>query len=145
MDFVINSSVATFSGSQVLDPTTNKKFQENVDKIKDVKITKISYTISDFNGPDTQTASVSLDFADASGNNKQNFGALSNVILKVENGNEKFFNLNNAQLAAMAALFKTPPNKFTIYNSGSFNQAPAKFKMKLKFYNEYEVKIFPLN
>ncbi len=139
MDFEINSSVANFSGSKVLDPTTNEEFKKNIDKIKDIQIARITITVSNFQGPDTQTINASFDFADANGNNKQNLSVLPNKDVKSFVDKETNLDVTNDRRAKIAEFLKASPNKLIVYNSGTLNQVPAKFNVKLKFYNEVTV------
>ncbi|WP_435354432.1 hypothetical protein [Emticicia sp. SJ17W-69] len=141
MTFVIDKPGLQYDGSKLLDPTTNETFKKNSDKLKDVTVTKVTYTISDFVGTTSQTASASFDAADGNGNNKTNIGSFSNVNLSSLVGKETEITASPAAIIALAGFMKTSPYKVNVYYTGSVNQAPVKFTLKLKVYAKAKAKV----
>lgn len=136
MNFDINQSGADLSGTKILDPTTNAKFKENIDKIKKISISKITYTISNFDGPNSTIANATFFVADANGNGKIFLGKFDNVNLTTAQAGEEFIlTTSSTSREAISGFLQASPNKLTVYFQGSLNKAPAKLNLKLKFYN----------
>ena len=136
MNFDINQSGTNYNGTKLIDPSTNEQFKKNSDKIKDITVERVTYTISNFEGTNTQTASASFDVADGTGNGKINIGSFSNANLSALVGKETDLTASPASIAALAGFMKASPFKVTVYYTGSVNQAPVKFSLKLKFYTK---------
>lgn len=136
MNFDINQSGSTYNGTKVIDPSTNEQFKKNTDKIKDITVERVTYTISNFDGTNTQTANASFDVADGSGNGKVNVGSFNNLNIASMVSKETDLTASPASITALSGFMKASPFKVTVYYSGSVNQAPAKFSLKLKFYTK---------
>lgn len=141
MIFVIDKPGLQYDGIKLIDPTTNETFKKNSDKLKDVTVTKVTYTISDFVGTATQTASASFDATDGNGSNKTNIGSFSNINLSSLVGKETELSASQAAFIALAGFMKTSPFKVNVSYTGSVNQAPVKFTLKLKVYAKANAKV----
>ncbi len=79
ISFDVNKTGTHYNGTKLLDLTTNATFNKYLNKLNDLNIIKITYTISNFNGPSTQVANASFAVAYSDGNNKVNLGSFSNI------------------------------------------------------------------
>lgn len=145
MNFDINKAGTQYDGTKLLDPTTNAQFDKYSKKLNDVTVTRVTYTISNFEGAATQTASASFDAADGNGNGKVTLGSFSNVNLSALNGKETDLTVPSSAITTLAGFMKASPYKVTVYYTGSVNQAPVKFSLKLKFYTKVKARIIGSN
>ena len=118
MTFDVNKNLLQYSDSRLLDPTTNEDFNKRSGKINEVTISKVTYTISDFQGSDTQVANATYSVADENGNNPQTIGSFININLSSEVGKETELTLNPAGTAALANYLANSPFESTVsYNA----------------------------
>lgn len=145
MNFDINKPGTQYDGTKLLDPTTNAQFDKYSKKLNDITVTRVTYTISNFEGTTAQTASASFDAADGDGKGKVNIGSFSNVNLSALNGKETDLTVPSAAIATLAGFMKASPYKVTVYYTGSVNQSPVKFNLKLKFYTKVKARVIGSN
>ncbi len=90
-------------------------------------------------------ANASLDIADSDGKNKVNLGSFSNVNLSSakEIETDLVFDANTAN--TLGGFMKQSPNKVTVYYSGTVNQAPVYFTLKVKFYSKIKTRLIGKN
>lgn len=145
LSFDINKTGLQYDGTKLLDPTTNSQFEKYSKKLNDVTVTRVTYSISNFEGANTQTASASFDVADGNGNGKINLGSFSNVNLSNLVGKETDLTMASTAINTLAGFMKTAPYKVNVYYTGSVNQAPVKFNLKLKFYTKIKARVIGSN
>ena len=145
MTFDVNKTGTQYNGSKLLDPTTDETFNKYLNKLSDLNIKRVTYTISNFNGPSTQVANASFDVADSEGKNKVNIGSFSNINLSSakEIETDLVFDANAAN--TLEGFMKQSPNKVTVYYSGTVNQAPVSFILKVKFYSKIKTRLIGTN
>lgn len=145
MSFDVNKTGTQYSGSKLLDPTSDETFNKYLNKLSDLTITRVTYTITNFNGPSTQIANASLDVADSGGNNKVNLGSFSNINLASAKDIETDLVYDANAASKLEDFLKQAPNKVTVYYSGTVNQAPVAFTLKVKFYSKIKTRIIGTN
>lgn len=143
--FDINKNSLEYSDSKLLDPTTNEDFNKRSGKINEVTISKVTYTITDFQGSDTQVANATYSVADENGNNPQIIGSFTNINLSSEVGNENDLTLNPAGTAALGNYFANSPFKAVVSYNATVNETPVRFKVKIKFYFETKARLIGNN
>lgn len=145
MTFDVNKTGTQYSGTKLLDPTTDATFNKYLNKLSDLNITRVTYTISNFNGPSTQVANASFDVADSDGNNKVNLGSFSNINLASVKDTETDLVYDSNAANKLAGFMKQSPNKVMVYYSGTVNQAPVSFTLKVKFYSKIKTRLIGSN
>jgi hypothetical protein len=80
--FDLNKTGLVYSGFKTMDPTSNDDFEKNINKINSIEVTRLTYTITDFAGKDTQIANANFNVINSQGNNSVNFGSFSNLNIK---------------------------------------------------------------
>ncbi|OYU65132.1 MAG: hypothetical protein CFE22_15245 [Cytophagaceae bacterium BCCC1] len=143
--FNIDKTGLQYEGSRVVDPTTNAQFEKYKKKLNSIVITRVTYTVTNFKGTPTQTASMSFDVSDSNGGGKATIGSYSNVNLSSLVDKETDMVLNQAGAATLAGYMLTSPNKFNVSYVGSVNQSPVKFDVKIKFYYTAKTRLIGSN
>ncbi len=145
MSFDVNKTGTQYNGSKLLDPTSDETFNKYLNKLSDLNITRVTYTITNFNGPSTQVANASFDVADSEGNNKVNLGSFSNINLASAKDIETDLVYDADAANKLEGFLKQAPNKVMVYYSGTVNQAPVNFTLKVKFYSKIKTRIIGTN
>ncbi len=145
LSFNINKSSLTYEGAKLLDPTTNSEFNEKKGKLNDIIVERITYTISNFTGPATQTASATFTIADGNGGGSKTIASYSNVNLSSLNGVETDFIIDPAAAATLGTYLLEEPNKAMVAYTGSVNEAPVQFDLKVTFYYKAKSRLIGTN
>ena len=145
MNFDINKSDLNYEGSRLLDPSTNETFEKYKGKLNDVIVTKVTYTITKFDGPATQTASANFFVADGDGNGQQTLASFSNVNLSSALNTETDMSISSTVATQLGQYILQAPNKATVSFTGSVNEAPVKFSVKVKFYYDLKTRLIGTN
>jgi hypothetical protein len=114
-------------------------------KLSDINISRVTYTISNFDGPNTQIANATFDIADSNGGNKVNLGSFSNINLASIEDKETDLVYDSNAASKLENFLIQAPNKVTVYYNGTVNQAPVKFTLKLKFYSKIKTRLIGSN
>jgi hypothetical protein len=145
MTIDVNKTGTQYSGTKLLDPTTDATFNKYLKKLSDINISRVTYTISNFDGPNTQIANATFDIADSNGGNKVNLGSFSNINLASIEDKETDLVYDSNAASKLENFLIQAPNKVTVYYNGTVNQAPVKFTLKLKFYSKIKTRLIGSN
>ena len=133
---------APYSDVQLLDLTTNSEINDHIDKIKDIKIERITYRIMNYDAAPHHSA-VMLTSGTAS------FGTFDSVI-KAITGNfaasaagvnlqtttaETDLDFDADQFNDIAEML-LDDHKIKVYSEGTLSQIPVAFTVRAKFYFE---------
>lgn len=145
-NFVINEATAkVFTGTRVIDPTTNEQFEKYKKKINSVEITKVTFKITSFNGPADQIANGQLDIADKNGGNKATLGSFSNVPLGTLLNQEVEIPVSDAAKTTLGNFLLKSPYGATVYYNGSVNKSPIIFNVTVKIYTKFTARVIGKN
>lgn len=122
----------TYTQSVLLDATANKDVNTYKDKIKDFRINKITYVISDFVGTTGTKSSGQIGFSQKDQTAATVFGTITDVDLASSSaaGTSYDLTVDNIGQATIATLLRDD-KALKIYMSGSITKTPARFKIKV--------------
>ncbi len=136
-EFVINEASdldeEPYSSTLTVDAKSNSKVADYAAKIKDIKVNKITYRITDY------AASGAITFL----NGKMSFGnvgaaptvvaTVGSLNLQTQGGVETELDINESELNEIAAtLLQTL--EVAVYTEGTLSDTPVAFKVPVKFY-----------
>lgn len=115
-----------YSNTAVLSADSDKDIKDNLDKIKDWSVQKISYSITGFSDDPSITFSGSIGFSRRSDNSPSITASVSNLeFAKVtDNGQKYTVNLSEADLAKIAAILDAD-QAIKVYWNGVLSQGPV--------------------
>lgn len=144
--FVISNTGATFGETAIIDATEDSDFDKYKRKLNKIEVERVTYTITNFNGPANQILqSGTLDVADVDGNGRVNILNFSNLNLAAATGQETDIQGSVAGLTRLQDLIKNDPNKATIIYAGNVNQGPIRMTVQLKFYSKLTARVIGKN
>lgn len=129
--FDILGADKNFNMDYLMDATSeSNEFKDYVDLIKSIEVQDISYEITYHNGSETQRIDLAtLTYADANGIEPETIVTLTDLNLASSVG--KIVEQLDGQ--GPVELIQNEPHAFLINLTGSTNETPLDFKMKVKF------------
>jgi hypothetical protein len=135
-EFVINEEFDSdgdpvpYASIGVIDATKNADFEKHKDKIKEIKITSVTYTVSDYAGDASINFTTGMGSFFASG---ATTNALANAALGFQNiqssvGNTFTLDYTTEGLEAISAELATV-NKVDFHVAGILSETPVAFKV----------------
>ncbi|HNY91619.1 MAG TPA: hypothetical protein PKM23_08845 [bacterium] len=133
-EYTVNYNSTSYSKTEIVDATS---FSDDLDKFEDdlksVNVTKITYTVTYFNGPATQQiTSAVLSVAPAEGGSFTTLTTLANVNLMSVAAKEQEVEIDEAGEEVVEDELLGDDHKLQWKFSGTANQAPVNFKIKFK-------------
>lgn len=124
-----NGQPVTYSAEDVIDATQNSEFAKYQDKIKEITITEVVYTVSDYSAPGSVT------FSNGQGSFSANTGSapFASASLAIQNiqasvGGSFTLNLDQSGLNAIAQQLKDVKT-VSMKVSGTLSSTPVAFKV----------------
>lgn len=125
----------SYSESIVIDATTDSDIEKYKEKIKQVTITQVEFTVEDYTGPTDCMLDGTVSFGDTSGGTASVVLTLSDVNLEdlATSGEAMTLDIDADDLAAIATLVEDD-QAFTIYISGTLSETPLTCNIRVKVY-----------
>ncbi len=121
----------TYSDVTTLDAKDDKDIRDNIDKVKNWAVEKISYQIKNYQGPSDATFSGTIGFSPASSASPTITTSASGLNLSsLNNGPKQTVGLSTADFAKMASWFEKD-QKIKVYMQGVLSQGPVSFDLVL--------------
>jgi hypothetical protein len=131
--FAVNESNAgsniSYNEVKVLNATDEEDIRDNLDKVKDWTVEKVTYAIKNYQGDPSTTFSGTLGFSEASGTSPSISTSVSGLNLSsLSNGPRQALGLSGNDLATMASWLDSDP-KIKVYLKGNLSQGPIYFDL----------------
>lgn len=131
--FTINESKEesniTYNDEMLLDAAEEDDIADNLDKIKDWTVEKVSYAVKNYQGDPAATFSGSMGFSKASGIAPTITVSVSGLNLNsLNDGPRQTLSLTANELATMASWLEDDP-KIKVYIQGVLSQGPIFFDL----------------
>ncbi len=143
-EFVVDTDVASYADSQLIDLTEEDLVDEYGSKIKEVVITKADFWITDMveiEGQKLESGSLYVSNPDGSG--KTAIILMGEYVLADLLDTPTALSLEQAGVDKLDDLASNPPHTFMLHYEASFNEAPLDFTVKFEF--EAKMVANPLN
>lgn len=129
-DFNVAATTTTLSSEAVLDASADPEFAKYKDKIKDLKINKITYQVTGYTQANAVTFSGGTFSVDGT-----TLVSQGTTDLKAVNGaaEAELTSVNTAGINALVAKLKTD-GKATVRASGTLSAQPVSFKLTVYYY-----------
>lgn len=120
-----------YEAVETLDAVQNTTISQYLDKIKEVKVTKVTYTISDFStepaGTTVNFSNGKIKFGDVAQTTATVIGTISSLNLSTAAG-EHELTLANSDFTTVSSLL-LKDKKVKIYTEGTLSKTPVAFKV----------------
>lgn len=134
-DFLIDADEGdgtNFSQQLVLDATSDPDIRDNLSKIENYSIEKITYSISGYSGGPENFFSGSIQFSDLNSSSGQFSASLENINLSAAAGaGERTLPLSDNDLRELESILKNA-NGLKVFMFGNFTEVPVSFVLNLR-------------
>ncbi len=133
--FTVNTDQATFSDSNVFDLAANVDvIDEYGSKIKEVKIEKVEYWLTAFQGSEEQVfQGGSLSVSNTDGSNVTLISAVGEHYLHELLNSPRTMVPGTAGINMLGELAADPPHRFMLHADGEVNEGPLNFVVVFEF------------
>lgn len=137
-EFVVVTDTSTFVGIELLDPTSNKDFNDNKDKISNLELSRITYQIISLDtseGAATRLTHGDIKFERFDGTNRTALAQMHDVDLKSAfiSNIETQVNLEAGAADKLTQVFSTAPYKVRVIYAAEANQPTANFSILFRY------------
>jgi len=133
-EYTVNYNSTSYSKTEIIDGTSSSDdLDKYEDDLKTVNVTKITYTVTYFNGPATQQiTSALLSVAPVNGSSFTTLTTLADVNLMSVAFKEQEVEIDEAGEEVVEDELLGDDHRLQCKFSGTANQAPVNFKIKFK-------------
>jgi len=137
-EFTVATDTSKFQGSELIDPTSNKDFNDNKDKISNLEISRISYQIlwlDTTEGAASRLVHGDIDFERFDGTNRTALAKMHDVDLKSAyiTNTETPIAMEAGAADKLTQVFSLAPYKARIIYSAEANQPNANFRILFRY------------
>jgi len=137
-EFVVATDTSKYAGVELIDPTTNKDFNDNKDKISNLEISRISYqiiTLDTLNDAATKLLHGHIAFERFDGTNRTDLAEMENVDLKsaFRSNVETPITLKPGSADKLTEIFSLAPYKARILYNAEADKPKANFRILFRY------------